>query len=269
MTNEPEKMPRGDIATLLAIMARLRDPENGCPWDRQQTFESIAPYTIEEAYEVSEAIANKDMDNLREELGDLLLQVVFHARMAEEAGAFDFAAVVAAITGKMIFRHPHVFGAAHERGQVKEGFWERAKAAERKAKGKSAASGLADVPLALPALTRAEKLQKAAARVGFDWPDAEGVVDKVCEEARELKEAMASGSHDRAEDELGDVLFTLVNLARHLKLDPEKALRRANRKFALRFALVEAMAADRGVRLEDLSGDELDEMWKAAKAARG
>ncbi len=267
MTNAPEKLPRGDIDTLLAIMARLRDPDNGCPWDREQTFESIAPYTIEEAYEVSQAIAAGDMENLREELGDLLLQVVFHARMAEEAGAFDFSAVVKAINDKMIFRHPHVFGAAHERGRVEDGFWEKAKAAERKAKGKSATSLLDDVPLALPALTRAEKLQKAAARVGFDWPDTEGVVAKLCEEARELEEAMASGSKDRVEDELGDVLFSLVNLARHLKLDPEKALRRANHKFASRFAHIESMAADEGRQLKELSASDLDRLWNAAKAA--
>jgi MazG family protein len=269
MTNDippPEKMNRREMDTLLAIMARLRDPERGCPWDVKQDFSTIAPYTIEEAYEVADAIARGDMEHLREELGDLLLQVVFHARMAEEQGLFAFADVVEAINNKMIFRHPHVFGEAHERGKLEDGFWDKAKDAEKAAKGKAEGSALDDIPLALPALTRAGKLQKRAARSGFDWPDVSGVVDKVAEEARELSRAVKDSDKDAMEDELGDLLFSLVNLARHLKLDPEKALRRANGKFSRRFRHAEEAARQEGKELGQLSPGGLDALWNAAKA---
>ena len=276
MTSEngdPERMDRRDIETLLAVMRRLRDPERGCPWDVEQTFETIAPYTIEEAYEVADAISRGSMDDLKEELGDLLLQVVFHARMAEEEGHFAFPDVVQAINDKMIFRHPHVFGAEHERGQVREGFWDRAKDAEKARKTtageKEQTSILDDVPLALPALTRAEKLQKRAARAGYDWPDAEGVLAKLDEELDELREAVRKNDRDGIEDELGDLFFTLVNLARHLQVDPEKALRRANDKFSRRFHAAERMARENGRPLNALSAWELDDLWDAAKAESG
>ncbi len=272
-SDDPERMDRREIETLLAVMRRLRDPERGCPWDVEQTFETIAPYTIEEAYEVADAISRGNMEDLREELGDLLLQVVFHARMAEEEGHFAFPDVVQAINDKMIFRHPHVFGAEHERGRVQEGFWERAKDAEKARKATAGkdepVSVLDDVPLALPALTRAEKLQKRAARAGYDWPDAEGVLTKLNEELTELQEAVRKGDRDGMEDELGDLLFTIVNLARHLKVDPEKALRRANDKFSRRFRVAERMAQEKGHALDALSADELDALWNAAKAENG
>ncbi len=272
-SDDPERMDRRDIATLLAVMRRLRDPEKGCPWDVEQTFETIAPYTIEEAYEVADAISRGSMEDLKEELGDLLLQVVFHARMAEEKGHFAFPDVVRAINDKMIFRHPHVFGADHERGRVREDFWERAKEAEKARKAttgdRAQDSVLDDVPLALPALSRAEKLQKRAARAGYDWPDMEGVLDKLDEELAELREAVTQGRRDEIENELGDILFTVVNLARHLKVDPEKALRKANDKFSRRFRLAESMARDGGDALEDLSAAELDILWKTAKEQDG
>ncbi len=269
----PEAMNRREMDTLLAIMARLRDPERGCPWDVEQDFSTIAPYTIEEAYEVADAIARGDMAHLREELGDLLLQVVFHARMAEEAGHFAFADVVEAINEKMIFRHPHVFGEEHERGRMEEGFWDKAKDAEKARKAAQDGAGsdappssaLDDVPLALPALTRAAKLQKRAARCGFDWPDVSGVLDKVAEEARELAAAVGAADKAAMEDELGDLLFSIVNLARHLKLDPEKALRRASGKFERRFRAAESAARNAGKKLEELDPRQLDALWKAAK----
>ncbi len=264
----PEKGDRREIATLLAIMARLRDPENGCPWDARQTFGTIAPYTIEEAYEVADAIMRGDMEDLREELGDLLLQVVFHARMAEEAGHFAFPDVVEAINEKMIFRHPHVFGKEAERGRVRKGFWDAAKEAEKAARGRAPLSLMDDVPLALPALTRAAKLQKRAARAGFDWPEVSGVLEKVAEEAKELARAAESGDRDATEDELGDLLFTLVNLARRLKLDPEKALRRANAKFAERFRAMEKAARREGRELRKMDLDELETLWSRAKEER-
>ena len=271
-SDDPEHMDRRDVETLLAIMRRLRDPERGCPWDKEQTFETIAPYTIEEAYEVADAISRGSMDDLKEELGDLLLQVVFHARMAEEEGHFSFPDVVRAINDKMIFRHPHVFGAEHERGKVREGFWERAKDAEKARKAAGGRDGptsmLDDVPLALPALTRAEKLQKRAARAGYDWPDAEGVLAKLDEELGELREAVRKGDRAGMEDELGDLLFTIVNLARHLQIDPEQALRGANDKFARRFRAAERRAGESGSTLDALSPAELDELWEAVKENR-
>ena len=253
----------GDMEKLLEIMARLRDPSRGCPWDQEQTFSTIAPYTVEEAYEVADAIAQDDLEALKDELGDLLFQVVFHAQMASEQGEFEFADVVEAISDKLTRRHPHIFGTAEEvaAGHDPEA-WELHKAKERTASTDS--SRLGGVPLALPALKRAQKLGKRAAGCGFDWPDLEGVRAKVTEEIRELDAEIADGG--RIEEEFGDVLFALVNLARHLGIDSEHALERANRKFETRFRLMEKKLQQRGVRLEGLSIDELEEAWQAAKS---
>lgn len=249
------------INRLLDIMAQLRNPNGGCPWDLEQNFATIAPYTIEEAYEVADAIARTDMTALREELGDLLLQVVFHAQMAREAGAFSFDDVVSAICNKMIARHPHVFGDARiADAQAQTDNWEMLKQQERKTKQKEGV--LADVPLALPALMRAEKLQKRAARVGFDWPDVSFVYDKINEELDEVKEAQ---SPQHIAEEIGDVLFVMANLARHHKVDPEEALRRANAKFERRFAYIEAQLAARGKHCEESSLEEMDALWNEAK----
>ena len=243
------------INRLVAIMARLRDPEHGCEWDRTQTFATIAPYTIEEAYEVADAIARGDIPDLKEELGDLLLQVVFHSRIAEEAGQFALPDVVAAISDKMERRHPHIFGDA----EASPG-WEAIKAAERKAKATEENDGaLVGVALGLPALSRAEKLQKRAARVGFDWPDAEGPRAKIDEELLEIESAPPA----EVEEEGGDLLFAVVNWARHLGVDPEAALRTANAKFERRFA---AMEADAGASFAGLTLDEKEALWVAAKA---
>lgn len=255
------------IERLRAIMARLRDPVTGCPWDVEQDFATIAPYTIEEAYEVADAIERKAWDELKGELGDLLFQSVFHARMAEEAGLFDLDDVATAIADKMIARHPHVFGtesnAKTAAQQVAD--WEKVKAAERAAKAKGGV--LDDVALGLPALMRAEKLQKRAARVGFDWPDIAMVIDKIAEEARELAEARATLPQDQIEDEMGDLLFVMANLARHLKVDPEAALRRANAKFTRRFAFIEAELAKSGKHPQDSNLAEMDALWDGAKRA--
>lgn len=256
------------LLKLVDIMARLRTPQTGCPWDLEQTFGTIAPYTIEEAYEVADAIERGDMGDLREELGDLLFQVIFHSRMAEEAGAFALADVVGAINDKMIRRHPHVFVAAD--GRDAEGqtvAWEEVKAAERAAKGKKVedTSALAGVALSLPALLRAEKLQKRAARTGFDWTEAAHIFDKLEEETAEVKEAMASGDADAIEDEIGDLLFVAANLARRLSVDPEQALRRANAKFERRFRAMEAAAAEAGVDFASLSLDEQEAYWQGVK----
>ena len=255
-----------EIEKLLEIMRRLRDPEGGCPWDLEQDFSTIAPYTIEEAYEVLDAIQRDDMPGLAGELGDLLLQVVFHARMAEEAGYFAFADVVAAINDKMIRRHPHVFGeaAAKDAGQV-EGSWERIKAAERA--GEDDQSALAGVAVALPALKRAHKLGKRAAVVGFDWPDALGPAEKLREELEEIAEAEAAGDAAAVAEEVGDLLFAAANLARHLAVDPETALAAANAKFERRFRAVEATLNARGQRLQDLPLEVLEETWQAVKEA--
>ena len=258
------------LLTLIDIMARLRTPVTGCPWDLEQTFATIAPYTIEEAYEVADAIERGDMSDLREELGDLLFQVIFHSRMAEEAGAFALADVVEAINTKMIRRHPHVFEAADGRdagGQTAA--WEEMKAAERAAKGKTAAatSALDGVALSLPALLRAEKLQKRAARTGFDWTEAAHIFDKLEEETAEVKEAIASGDADAIEDEIGDLLFVAANLARRLSVDPEQALRRANGKFERRFRAMETAAAEAGVEFASLSLDEQETYWQGVKKA--
>jgi len=247
---------------LLEIMARLRDPVAGCPWDREQNFRTIAPYTVEEAYEVAEACETDDPAALKEELGDLLFQTVFHARMAEEAGLFGFAEVAEAICNKMIRRHPHVFGDARIEGaEAQTVAWEATKARERAAGG--ATSVLDGVGAALPALTRAEKLQQRAARVGFDWPEAAPVFAKIDEELQELRHEIEAGSDPaRLADEIGDVLFAVTNLARHLKIDPEHALRGASRKFEARFRAMEA----RHAQLETLSLEELESEWQRVKA---
>jgi MazG family protein len=256
------------IEDLLRVMARLRDPESGCPWDREQTFASIAPYTIEEAYEVADAISRNDLDGLKDELGDLLLQVVYHARMAEEQARFAFADVVDAITAKMIRRHPHVFEDASLRESFeKSGAWERIKAEEKAALGTGEASLLEDVPVALPALTRAVKLQSRAARVGFDWPSLAPVLAKAEEELNELKGAIGdTGSEDRIREEFGDLLFVMANVARHLGIDPEAALRDANAKFVRRFAHIEAALRAEGRSPEQSTLEEMDQLWDEAKA---
>ena len=257
-----------DIDRLLTIMARLRDPDDGCPWDLAQTFESIAPYTIEEAYEVAEAIRQADMAALKDELGDLLLQVVFHARMAEEQGEFDFHEVARAISDKMVRRHPHVFGGQRVADAAAQTLsWEALKAAERQekaaARGDGKTSVLAGVAIGLPALTRAEKLQRRAARVGFDWPEAEQVLEKIEEELSEIKEEIAvDGNPDRLEDEVGDLLFAVANLARHLGVDSEAALRRCNAKFERRFKQVEAALGD---GLEGAGLEAMETAWQEAK----
>ncbi len=264
-------MPSSAIARLLEIMARLRDPDGGCPWDVEQTFRTIAPYTIEEAYEVAEAIEQDDMAALRDELGDLLLQVVFHARMAEEAGQFEFEGVARAIGDKMVRRHPHVFGDDQVDSVAAQSVsWEAFKAEERAAKAAAKdtdASALDGVTLGLPALTRAIKLQKRAARVGFDWPDVLRVFEKIDEEIAEIKQEITNnGEPDRLEDEVGDLLFVAVNLARHLKVDPESALRRGNAKFERRFRSMERAMTESGRDLADVPLDELEEAWQGVKA---
>ena len=254
---------------LIEIMARLRDPDGGCPWDLEQTFATIAPYTVEEAYEVADAIERGDLNDLRDELGDLLLQVVFHARMAEEAGAFDFASVAEAINDKMVRRHPHVFGEVRHRDAAEQTeAWEAIKAQERSAKaGAEPASLLDDVPVGLPALTRAVKLSKRAARVGFVWPSAVEVLAKLHEEVAELEAEVAAGDIEKARQELGDVLFVCANLARELDVDPESALRTTNAKFVRRFQFIEAELAARGSSPEASNLEEMDALWEAAKAA--
>ncbi len=255
------------IDRLLAIMARLRDPADGCAWDLEQTFATIAPYTVEEAYEVADAIERGDLSDLREELGDLLLQVVFHSRMAQEQGAFAFDDVADAISEKMIRRHPHIFGAEDQRtsGEQTEA-WEVIKAQERAAKGKNA-SLLDDVPTGLPAMTRAVKLTARAARVGFDWPDHVMVLAKLREETAELEAEIASGDRARMRDELGDMLFVLANLARKLDIEPEDALRSTNAKFARRFQFIEQALAAQGKTADQSDLAEMDALWDAAKAA--
>ena len=268
----PDSAPSADlkpIDRLRAIMARLRDRESGCPWDIEQTFATIAPYTVEEAYEVADAIERNDLSDLKEELGDLLLQVVFHARMAEEQGAFAFEDVATAINDKMVRRHPHVFAEetyaslAHQ----KEG-WEQLKAAERAAKGKTGpASLLDDVPVGLPALTRAVKLSKRAAGVGFVWPTVGDVMKKLHEEVGELIAEVQAGDLEKARHELGDVLFVVANLARTLEVDPEGALRYTNSKFARRFKYIEAKLVERGKTPDQSDLAEMDALWEEVKAA--
>ncbi|WP_395782109.1 nucleoside triphosphate pyrophosphohydrolase [Aquidulcibacter sp.] len=254
------------INRLLNIMAALRTPETGCPWDLEQSFATIAPYTIEEAYEVADAIAQGNLGSLKEELGDLLFQVVFHARMAEEQGAFDFNEVVQGLSDKMEARHPHVFGTqAIETAEQQSQNWEVMKAKERAAKLASDPSLLADIPLALPALMRAEKLTKRAARVGFDWPSLNEVFEKLTEEIGETQEAIAEGDQAHIEEEIGDVLFVLANLARKAKVDPEVALRSANAKFERRFRWIEEALQRDGKSPETSSLEEMDGLWNRAK----
>ena len=260
------------IDRLLAIMARLRDPADGCPWDQEQTFGTVAPYTVEEAYEVADAIERQDMSDLKEELGDLLLQVVFHARMAEEQGAFAFDDVARAINDKMIRRHPHVFAEEiyDSLADQKQG-WEALKAAERAKKQETgparAASLLDDIPVGLPALTRAVKLSKRAAGVGFVWPDISQVVEKLDEEFAELKAEIAAGDLEKARQEMGDVLFVVANLARTLDVDPEDSLRFTNAKFVRRFQYIEKALAERGRTPDQSDLAEMDALWDEAKAA--
>lgn len=255
------------IDRLLAIMARLRDTERGCPWDLEQTFATIAPYTIEEAYEVADAIERGDLSDLKEELGDLLLQVVFHARMAEEEGTFNFEDVARAISEKMVRRHPHVFAdASYASLADQKAGWEELKAAERADKGRNA-SLLDDVPVGLPALTRAVKLSKRAAGVGFVWPTAKAVLEKLHEEVEELEAEIAAGDLEKARQEMGDVLFVVANLARTLEVDPEDALRFTNAKFARRFRYIEQRLAERGKRPDQSDLAEMDALWDEIRAA--
>jgi ATP diphosphatase len=266
-----ESLPREPMARLLEVMAWLRDRQHGCPWDVDQTFRTIAPYTIEEAYEVADAIERHDLPALKEELGDLLLQVVYHAQMAREAGAFGFADVAAGIADKMVDRHPHVFGddriATAEAQTVS---WEARKAAERAAKQADTtqpAGALDGVARALPALLRAEKIQKRAARVGFDWKETGPVIDKIEEELGELRAELSAGviDQDRLADELGDVLFAVANLARHCKVDPEAALRATNDKFERRFRYIERRLAEQRRRPTDATLEEMEALWQEAK----
>ena len=267
--------PSSDIARLIEIMAALRTPGSGCPWDLEQNFETIAPYTIEEAYEVADAIGRGDLDDLKDELGDLLLQVAFHARMAEEQGSFAFGDVVQAINEKLIRRHPHVFGgkgsmATHEVNVQ----WDAIKAEEKAARAKAGKApapsrdgALAGVSPGLPALARALKLQQKAGKVGFDWNDPKAVLAKIREEADEIDAALASGERDKVAGEIGDLLFAMVNLARHLDVDPETALRGTNLKFERRFAAIEDALAAKGKKPADASLTEMDALWDQAKAA--
>ncbi len=265
--------PSSDIKRLLEIMAALRTPGTGCGWDLTQTFETIVPYTIEEAYEVADAVARGDMADLRDELGDLLLQVVFHARMAEEKGSFDFGGVVEAVTQKMIRRHPHVFSDARDlpAGEV-EALWARIKAEEKAAKDAAnpenadGAGLLNNIPIDLPGLSRAVKLQTKASSVGFDWNDVRLVLDKIREETSEIEEALDAGEKDAIEDEIGDLLFAVANLARHARIDPESAIRRTNAKFERRFHFIERELGRQGVTLDEATLGEMDALWNAAKA---
>jgi nucleoside triphosphate diphosphatase len=273
----PMKASR-DIGKLLAIMAALRTPGSGCPWDLEQNFETIAPYTLEEAYEVADAIARGNLEDLREELGDLLLQVVFHARMAEEQGVFDFGDVVEGISAKLLRRHPHVFGDTKGLdARAVEGLWERIKADEKRAKErakptgrdsrKTAQNALAGVPVGLPALTRAYKLQQKAGKVGFDWNDPLAVLAKIREEIEEIAAEIASSDREKAAGEIGDLLFTVVNLARHLNIDPEATVRTTNLKFERRFSAIESALANLGRTPKTSTLAEMDALWNAAKAA--
>jgi ATP diphosphatase len=268
--------PSRDISRLNEIMAALRTPQTGCPWDLEQTFATIAPYTLEEAYEVADAIERGDVANLREELGDLLLQVVFHARMAEEAGRFDFGDVVEAITRKLIRRHPHVFGDARDLSSDEvKALWDLIKAEEKRERAEArraaglpadeASGALAGVPLALPALTRALKLQEKAGKVGFDWNDPRAVLAKLREEIDEVEAEIEAGDAQRVADEVGDLLFAVANLARHLSADPETALRGANAKFERRFAHIESRLSESGRAPADATLDEMEALWSEAK----
>lgn len=269
-------MSRHNLHDLLTLMDCLRDPQNGCPWDLKQDFASIAPHTLEEVYEVIDAIERGDHGQLADELGDLLFQVVFYSRLGKEAGLFDFDTIIDAITDKLLRRHPHVFPDATLAGfgksladnaDVVTAKWEAIKAEERSSKQAGSASALDDVPQALPAIQRAAKLQKRAANRRFDWPDADGVFAKLDEEIAELQQARRVKDSAAVEDEFGDVMFTLVNLARHLQVEPEQALRAANRKFELRFRLLEKRVAADGMNMENLDADRLEQYWQLVKAA--
>jgi MazG family protein len=265
MAKDSKDKPAGSIERLLEIMARLRDPKGGCPWDLEQNFATISPYTIEEAYEVADAISRGDMEGLKDELGDLLFQAVFHAQMAKEAGLFDFGDVVASISDKMLRRHPHVFGDAKVANAAEQTTaWEDHKAKERAKKpGTGALDG---VPVALPSLLRAVKLQKRAAQVGFDWKEAAPILEKLSEEISELVSEMKAGAPmDRVTDEFGDILFVCANIARHLEVDPEAALRSTNDKFTRRFKRVEEILASRGKTAAQSSLEEMDALWTEVK----
>jgi ATP diphosphatase len=267
--------PSRDLQRLIDIMAALRAPGTGCPWDLEQTFRTIAPYTVEEAYEVTDAIERGDLQDLKEELGDLLLQVVFHARMAEEASVFDFGDVVEAITTKLVRRHPHVFGDARDLSPEEvKALWDQIKAAEKAERARARADAgevaaehslLAGVPRSLPGLTRAEKLTRKAATVGFDWPEAAQVIDKIHEEIGEIQEAAASESPERIQDEIGDLLFAAANLARHFRINAETALRGANAKFERRFQAIERALAAQGRSPSDATLDQMERLWTEAK----
>jgi ATP diphosphatase len=272
--------PSSDISRLIEIMAALRTPGSGCPWDLEQNFETIVPYTLEEAYEVADAVQRGDLQDLRDELGDLLLQVVFHARMAEEQKAFDFGGVVEAITSKMIRRHPHVFGDARDLSpEAVKGLWAEIKAAEKAAKAATqtqtsappapapTASVLADVAITLPGLTRAVKLQEKASRVGFDWKDAKLVVAKIREETDEVATALESNDTEAVAEEIGDLFFAVANLARHIARDPETIMRAANAQFERRFGFIEAALASRGQPFASTSLEEMEALWREAKAS--
>ena len=262
----PPKSPDHPIFRLIEVMARLRDKDGGCPWDLEQTFATIAPYTVEEAYEVADAIARGNLADLKEELGDLLLQVAYHAQMADEAGAFDFADVAAGIAEKMIRRHPHVFGDDVVRTAVEQtSAWETAKAGERAGRDAQSAGLLDGVALALPALTRAVKLSRRAARVGFVWPSIDEVLEKLEEEIAELKAELAAGESAKAGEELGDILFVCANIARELDVDPEAALRGANAKFTRRFEFIEARLREAGTSPTEASLAEMEALWGEAK----
>lgn len=255
---------------LLSIMAALRDPQTGCPWDREQDFASLIPYLLEESHEVVDAIERQDFNDLREELGDLLLQVVFHSQLADEKGLFDFESVAAAIGDKLTRRHPHVFaGVEYDNDEQRSAAWEQAKSDERREKAyaddRDRISVLDGIAKSLPALMRAEKLQSRAARHGFDWPDAEPVFDKVLEELDEVNEAYASGDSAHIREEIGDLLFVVVNLARHLNVEPETALRDSNQKFSRRFQYIEKCVAAQERRLDECTLAELDALWDQAK----
>lgn len=268
MTETPPGPARAEteLRRLLDVMAALRDPQTGCPWDRAQDFATIAPYTIEEAYEVADAIARQDFLALPDELGDLLFQVVYHARLAEEAGRFDFALVAKTIADKMVRRHPHVFGDAAARDAAAQtAAWEAQKSAERAARAETGV--LAGIPAALPALIRAQKITARAARVGFDWPDARAVLDKLDEEAAEVRAELPEADPARLQDEVGDMLFVVVNLARKLGLDAEECLRAANRKFSRRFSAVEQAFDARGIGLAEAGLAAMEAEWQAVKAA--
>ena len=268
-------MTRYKLPDLMELMARLRDPETGCPWDLKQSYQSITSSTIEEVYEVVDTIERGDYPHLKEELGDLLFQVVFYSQLASEDGYFNLDDVVDVITTKLLRRHPHVFpdgtlASRREHGEISEshvnGAWESIKQAERETKG--AVGHLDDVPKALPALTRATKLQKRAAQIGFDWPSVQGVVEKLDEELSEVKDALVQGETDAIAEEIGDLMFTCVNLSRHLKQDPEQILRLANSKFEGRFRQMEEFARVKGLKLEDMSSSELEAFWLRAKQAK-